>query len=176
MALNINGYNLSYDGGIKFGASSTKVDSNARVLVPNQPIMFGSHTGYADHLRQYPWAVNSLGINVNSAWSTSSFVFTCPVAGLYYTALSTICLAGASPTASATNSGYNGVIKNGALQHFTHWNTNDYWDTQNLETILSCAAGDTISWAIHVAPAPDNGSGRGAYGDNHNMATIWLMA
>jgi len=176
MALNINGYNLSYDGGIKFGASSTKVDSNARVLVPNQPIMFGSKTSTTTQDRQYPWAINSLGVNVNSAWSTSSYVFTCPVAGLYYTSLAVIAYTGGSAAATATNSGYNGVVKNGVLQHFTHWNTQDVWDTQNLETILSCAAGDTISWAIHIAPAPDNGSGMGAYGSNHNMATIWLMA
>jgi hypothetical protein len=176
MALNINGYNLSYDGGIKFGASSTKVDSNARVLVPNQPIMFGSKTSTTTQDRQYPWAINSLGVNVNSAWSTSSYVFTCPVAGLYYTSLAVIAYAGGSEAATATNSGYNGVVKNGVLQHFTHWNTQDVWDTQNLETILSCAAGDTIAWAIHIAPAPDNGLGMGAYGSNHNMATIWLMA
>lgn len=175
MALDINGYNISNSSGIKFGTSSTRIDTNARVLVPNQPIMFGSKTSTATQDRQYPWAINSLDVNVNSAWSTSSFVFTCPVAGLYYTSLGVICYTGGSAAATAVNSGYCGVIKNGALQHFTHWNTQDVWDTQNLETILSCAAGDTISWAIHIAPAPDNGSGMGAYGSNHNMATIWLL-
>jgi len=175
MALDINGYNISNSSGIKFGTSLTRIDTNARVLVPNQPIMFGSKTSTATQDRQYPWAINSLDVNVNSAWSTSSFVFTCPVAGLYYTSLGVICYTGGSAAATAVNSGYCGVIKNGALQHFTHWNTQDVWDTQNLETILSCAAGDTISWAIHIAPAPDNGSGMGAYGSNHNMATIWLL-
>jgi hypothetical protein len=175
MAIDISGYSLSDSSGLKFGSSNSKVDGSGRLIVPNQPIMFGSRTNYADQQRIYPWQVNDLAINTNSVYNTSSWFFVAPVAGLYYTAWCGICNGGSSATASATNSGYIGVTKNGTLQHFTHWNTNDVWDTQNLETILYCNVGDTIGWAAHIAPAPDNGSGRGAYGGNHNMATIWFI-
>ena len=175
MAININGYSLTNDSGLKFNTTQTKFDSSNRILMPNKPSFFGSKTSSVTTLRQYPWVINSTTVNVNTCWNTSTGVFTCPVSGLYYTAWGGICRGGASNTPSSTNSGYMGVVKNGVLQHFTHWNTNDHWDNQNLETILYCNSGDTIAWAVHIAPAPDNGSGAGAYGDNHNMATIWLI-
>lgn len=174
MAINVNGYTISNDGGLKFGASTTKIDSSGRMFVQNLPAFFGSRVG-TGIARGYPWPFNSQAINVNNAYSTTSWVFTCPVAGLYFTSYSTICYGTNSGTATTTNSGYIGLIKNGALQHFTHWNTNDYWDCSCLESILSCAASDTISYAVHIAPAPDNGNGNGAYGDNHNMVSIWLI-
>lgn len=175
MSININGYILSSDGGLKFGESSTKIDSSGRLLMPNIPGFFGSKTSNATTHRQYPWIINSVSTNINTCWNINTGIFTCPATGLYYTAWNGLCVGGNSGTASSTNSGYIGIVKNGVLQHFTHWNTNDFWDSQNLETILFCNAGDTISWAIHIAPAPDNGSGAGAYGGNHNMATIWFI-
>ncbi len=175
MPININGYLLSQDCGLKFGSSSTKIDSSGRMFVSSLPAFFGSRTGSAGTYRAYPWPFNSAAVNINTAFSTSTYVFTCPVAGLYFTSFSVICNGTNSTTATTTGTGYVGLVKNGVLQHFTHWNTNDSWDTTNLESILSCAAGDTISYAVHISPAPNNGSGYGAYGDNHNMVSIWLI-
>lgn len=175
MALNINGYQLTNTGGLTFGASSSKLDSVGRQITPNMPGVFGSKTGNAAQIRQYPWVLNSTTVNINTCYNTTTGIFTCPVAGLYYTAWGGICIGGGVDTATTTRTGYIAVAKNGAQQAFSHWNTNDVWETTNLETILYCAAGDTIAWAVHIAPAPDNGSGFGAYGDNHNMSTIWLI-
>jgi hypothetical protein len=174
MGLNINGYAVTNSSGLTFGSSSTKVDSSGRMFVQNLPAMFGSRTGGQATYRAYPWPINSTAINVNTVFSTSTYVFTCPVAGLYFTSCSLICNGTNSTTATTTGSGYVGLIKNGVLQTFSHWNTNDSWDCVNLESILSCAAGDTISFAVNTAPSP-SGSTYGAYGDNHNMATIWLI-
>lgn len=175
MPININGYNITDNNGLTFGGTSSRVDTSGRLFLANIPVVFGSKVGIGVQ-REYPWRLNSQVINVNGAYSTSSWLFTCPVAGLYYTSWSGICLGSNSTTATNTKAGYIGVVKNGGLQTFSHWNTNDYWDTQCLETILPCAAGDTIGWAAHISPAPYNGiTDAGAYGDNHNMATIWLI-
>lgn len=175
MALNINGYTLSNNSGLVFGSSGTKFDTSGRLIAPNMPGFFGSKTGTGSEVRQYPWVINSTTLNINTCYNTSTGYFTCPVTGLYYTSWNGITGGSGSATATTTASGYIGLVKNGVLQHYTHWNTNDVWDGQNLESILYCNAGDTIAWATHISPAPDNGSGRGAYGSNHNMSTIWLI-
>ena len=142
MAVNINGYELSNSSGLKFGSSNTRIDSSGRLFIQNQPALFGSRVG-TGVARGYPWPFNSQVINVNNAYSTSTWLYTCPVAGLYFTSYSTICNGTNNSTPTTTGSGYIGLIRNGALQHFTHWNTNDVWDCQCLESILSCAAGDS---------------------------------
>lgn len=165
MALNINGYNLSDSSGLVLGASTSKIDSSGRVLVPNLPAMFGAKTGSASSANQYPWAINSTTVNVNSCWNGT--VFTCPVAGLYFMSLGFIF--------APTGGGYFGPVKNGALQYFGYSNCQtDVWDTVNFSSIIECSAGDTLSWAMNVAPAPVGGAA-GAYGDNHNMSTIWFI-
>jgi hypothetical protein len=171
MPININGYNLSNSSGLVLGSSTSKIDSSGRVLVPNLPIVFGCKTGVAS-ANQYPWALSSTAINVNSCWNGT--IFTCPVAGIYYTSWTGICEGTNSSTATTTRSGYGGLVRNGVLQGFFHWNTNDYWDTVNYPRLINCAAGDTLSWAINVAPSPV-GNSPGAYGDNHNMSTIWFI-
>lgn len=177
MALNISGYQITNTAGeLTFGTSSTKIDTAGRLIIPNNPGFFGAKTGSNVQMRQYPWVINSTSLNINTCYNTTTGIFTCPVAGLYYTSWGGICNGGDNnAVATAARTGYVGVAKNGILQVFTHWNTNDYWDTQNLETILYCAAGDTIAWAVNIAPSPDSTSGYGAYGDNHNMSTIWLI-
>ena len=175
MALNINGYQLSNSAGLTFGSSGTKLDPSGRLIVPNMPGFFGSKTGTAAQIRQYPWVINSTSLNINTCYNTTTGVFTCPVTGLYYTSWGGICYGGTTDVATTARSGYVGVVKNGVSQVFSHWSTNDSWDGQNLETILYCSAGDTIAWAVHIAPAPDNGNGFGAWGNNHNMSTIWLI-
>ena len=174
MPVNINGYNLSFSNGLAFGSSSTRLDSSGRVIMPLVPASFSSKVGNQNaNIREYPWNGNSVVVNVNNVYSGG--VFTCPVAGLYHVSGGFLCRGSASPTATVTGSGYVGLVKNGGLVYFTHWSTNDDWDTQNLEVIIRCAAGDTLSFAVHISPAPNNNSGNGAYGDNHNMQTIYLL-
>lgn len=174
MPLDIAGYSLSNSSGLKLGTSSSFFDSSGRIRSSILPAMNGAQTNFSPGHRQYPWQVDSVSINTNGVWSSSS-VFTCPVAGVYYTSWATICQGGASATPTSTNTGYNALIKNGGTVYHTHWNTNDYWDTQNLECLVKCAAGDTLAWACNIAPGPDTGSGVGALGSNHNTATIWLV-
>jgi hypothetical protein len=174
MAFNIAGYNLSNSSGIVFGGSTSKVDSAGRLISPTNPATWAAKIGTASASRQYPWVANNATMNIGTHWNTSTGVFTCPVAGLYYMAWSGICQGGASTVATTTLAGYVGVIKNGSLVTYSHWNTCNYWEGMNLETIVPCAVNDTLSFAINIAPAPVNGTS-GAYGDNHNSLCIWLI-
>jgi len=167
MAVNINGYDLSNNSGLAFGTSTSKINTNGQLISPASPIVFGSkNTGSGAVVSQYPWSVNSTTVNVNTVW-TSNTTYTCPVAGVYYAAWSGICQGGAW-------NGYGGLVKNGGLTGYWAWSTNDAWDTCNFQVILGCSAGDTLAWAVNIAPSPV-GASPGAYDSNHNMMTIWLI-
>lgn len=167
MPVNINGYQLTNNSGLTFGSSQTKFDASGRLIMPNMPGFFGSKTDTPSVIRQWPWRINSTTFNINNCWNTSTGLFTCPAAGLYFTSWNGINQGNAS--------GYIGLVRNGSLYTFTHFNTNFYWESTNLQTIINCSSGDTLGWAIHIAPAPDNGSGAGSYAGNHNMSTIWYI-
>jgi len=169
MSININGYSLSNSSGLTLGTAGTIINSSGLLTVPNLPAMFGAQTNYGGIHNQYPWQVNSTSVNVNSNWNGT--VFTCPVAGLYCMSLQFLFSGGYE----GGGSGYFGPVKNGTLQYFTYSNCSvDYWDGTNFTTLIPCSAGDTLSWAVNVAPAPVGGAA-GAYGSNHNGATIWLI-
>jgi hypothetical protein len=175
MPVNINGYNLSNSSGLAFGSSQSRIRSSGAIgapLAPFTPGVFGSKIGVGSQ-SQYPWVLNSTTFNAGTVW-TSNTTFTCPVAGAYYTSWNSICQGSQSTTPTTTLAGYGGLVKNGVLQGFFHWATNDAWDTVNYNRVVICAAGDTLTWAINIAPSPV-GSSPGAYGDNHNMSTIWFI-
>lgn len=177
MAIDINGYTLSSSSGLVLGSSSSKIRSSGAVgapYAPYTPSVFGSQTNYGGQHPQYPWQIDSTSLNAGTVW-TGNTTFTCPVAGAYYTSWGGICYGTDSGYATSTYAGYGGLVKNGVLQGFFHWNTNDYWETVNYNRVVTCAAGDTLSWAINIAPSPVGTSGIGAYGSYHNMSTIWFI-
>jgi hypothetical protein len=176
MPVNINGYNLSDSSGLALGSSQSRIRSSGVIgapLAPFTPGVFGSKVSTGSQ-NQYPWVIDSVTFNTNTVW-TSSTTFTCPVAGAYYTSWGGICQGnGGSTIPTSALSGYGGLVKNGVLQGFFYWATNDHWDTVNYNRVAICAAGDTLTWAINIAPALV-GSSPGAYGLNHNMSTIWFI-
>lgn len=173
MPVDIGGYSLSNSSGsIKFNTSNTVVDSSGRRIIPLLPAVHGSYTALASSGTTAAWTLDSTLVNTNGVWSTNTF--TCPVAGVYYTSWAGICQGTGSATNTTTYTGYGGVLKNGTLIEFWHWNTNDGWDTVHFQYFLNCAAGDTIKWAVNLAPA-SVGSSPGAYRNNHNMCSIWLL-
>jgi len=172
MPLNIKGYNLANSAGLSFGTSGTKIVNTTYVpRDPYLPGMLGSCTDGSGAYKCYPFPVNDVNVNVNNVWSTSSFAFTCPVAGIYYTSYSGICGNG-----SATSyNGYYGLIVNGGLWYFSYRDTNNTWDLHHVEMMVKLSAGDTIAWAMNIAPAPDASTTAGSYRANHNTCTIWLV-
>lgn len=181
MSIDVGGFSLSNTGGIKFATANTTINANGMLLESLMPAVWGAKIGVGTQ-RQYPWAVANTTINNNNVWNTSSFVFTAPVAGIYYVCLNVISaggatmgVSGADGTATSSSSGYNAIVINGGAYCYSHWNTNNSWDCQNIETLVRLAVGDTVAYSINISPGPDSGSGAGAWGDNHNMMAIWLL-
>jgi hypothetical protein len=175
MGIDIKGFSLSHsNNSFNFGSTGTKVDSSGRLMSPGVPAMAGYRSGPGTTITDYPWAIDAMQVNTNTCWNTSTFLFTCPVAGVYYTSLSFLAQGGNSTVATSTVSGYSSLLKNGVLVNFTHWNTCDCWDNQHFEICVFCNAGDTLGWSINKAPGPVTGTG-GGYTGQHNMSCIWLV-
>jgi hypothetical protein len=133
--------------------------------------MLGSCTDGSATYKVYPFPVNDVNLNIGSCWSTSTYLFTCPVAGIYYTSYSGI-VGNGTQTALG---GYFALIRNGANHYFSYRDSNALWELMHIEVMIKCAAGDTLSWAMNASPGPDSTSVAGGYRGNHNTCTIWLV-
>jgi C1q domain len=170
--VDINGYILSEASGLKLGASNSKImAANYGIVDPMLPGMLGSATGSGGTYKIHPFPVNDVNLNIGSCWNASTYRFTAPVAGIYYTSYSGIVGNGTN----ATTAGYFGVCVNGGLWYFSYKDTNPVWELHHIEMMLRLAAGDYVTWAFNISPAPDTGSNAGAYQANHNTCTIWLV-
>lgn len=167
MPIDVNGITLSSAAGTALtmanGATNwMTVASNGIVTRPQIPYMKAILSGQGNFYRANPVTFGSVIANVGSCWNNSTGYFTCPRAGYY--------LAGMGGIAAGSNNGGNGfsygyfyIMKNGSSVHFSHWNTATYWDYVNLSGIVSCAAGDTISFQIN--PTTGYFYGQGDHGN-----------
>jgi hypothetical protein len=172
MPVDINGYALSSDTGLKFGTTGTKIAAaNYGIREPTLPGMLGAVTDGSGTYKVFPWPLNDVNLNNGSPWSTSTFRFTVPVAGIYYTSYSGITGAGGA----GSYGGYFGLIVNGGLRYFSYRNSTMLWELHHIEMMLDLAAGDYVQWAMNIAPAPDSSTVGGGYRANHNTSTIWKV-
>ena len=173
MPVNINGYPLSNTSGdLVLGASGTKViAANYGIRDPMLPGMLGSVTDGSGAYKVYPFPVNDVNLNIGLCWSTSTFLFTAPVNGIYFTSYSGIVGDG---TATQTAGSYS-VIVNGGLWYASYRDTISIWELHHVVVMLNLAAGDTVAWAMNIAPGYATSYTGGAYRANHNMCTIWLV-
>lgn len=171
MPLDINGYNISNLSGLMLGLSNTKIlAANYGIREPLLPGMLGSATANNAY-KIYPFQVNDVNLNTGSPWSTSTFRFTAPVAGVYYTSYSGICGLGSATASQA----YYSVVVNGTNYAFSYRDTVNVWELHHVELMVNLAANDWIAWAMNIAPAPDSSLTSGSYSANHNTCTIWLV-
>jgi len=170
--ININGYALSNSAGLSFGVSGTKVVAPSHgIFDPMLPGMLGSVTDASAVYKVYPFPVNDVNLNIGSPWSTSTFRFTAPVAGIYY-----ISYSGITGDGTITGgAGYYAVIINGVNTYYTYRDSNSLWILHHSEVMINLAAGDTVAWAMNLAPGPASAATTGAYRTNHNACTIWLV-
>lgn len=171
MPININGYALSNPDQLTFGASATKIHAATYgIKVPTLPAMCGSCTAGGTPYPIAPLPVNDANVNVGSHWSTSTYRFTAPVAGVYYISYGGIVGDGATTVVN----GYFSILLNGAAAAYSYHHAAQSWDLHHLEVQLKMQAGDYVSWAMNAAPGPAGGVS-GAYRSNHNVETIWLV-
>lgn len=171
MPVNINGYNLSNaNSQLALGNSGSRITTaNYGVKVPLLPGMNGAATGqFPAAYNAYPFPVNN--VNLNAGWNASTFMFTAPAAGLYYTSFGGIVGDGGGAA------GYNAIIVNGVNKYFSYRDTSGTWILHHLEMIIKLAQGDTLAWALNKAPGPAAANNAGGYQDNHNTCSIWLLA
>jgi hypothetical protein len=174
MPIDINGYALSNNAGLALGASASRIlAANYGIKDPTLPGMLGSCTDGSAAYKCYPFPINDVNLNNGSPWSVSTFMFTAPVAGIYYTSYSGIC--GNGTGTSPHEAGYHGLIVNGANQYFSYHDDYNTWDLHHIEMMFRLQANDNVRWAMNISPAPDNGGSGGSYRANHNTSTIWLV-
>jgi len=139
------------------GNSALTVDSSGRVLTPARPAFHAypsantSLTGGNDH-QVFPF--NATKFNIGGHFSTSTYVFTCPVDGLYFFSLT-------ARLDSMTTGGYaRAVIFNGDNTDTAPWavanrgdvllsiNGNSHstdYETMVCSGLLQCSANDTVT-------------------------------
>lgn len=173
MPVDLNGYNIgSTSLGLFFGTSSTQIaPADYGIRHPTLPAMLGSCTDGSGTYKCYPFPVNDVNLNIGSCWSTSTFRFTAPVAGIYYTSYAGIVGIGTT----AASYGYYSIIINGASLTFSYEDVNNNWTLLHTELMVKLEAGDWLSWAMNIAPGSASALASGAYRGNHNHCTIWLV-
>jgi hypothetical protein len=170
MGFDVGGISISSPGttlAVASGATSwMRVNASGIVTRPQTPFMRGQLIGRGAPYSGTPLLVTA-DLNIGGCWNNATGYFTCPVAGYYMVTMGGIM--GGMPSY-----GYPRLYKNGASNVFTHWNHTGSWHYCNLSSIMSCAAGDTISYGLNAA---EGTASAGIYGESgHQMFSIALMA
>lgn len=170
MAIDVNGISLGSDGSsFSLSKNSTtwmNVNPNGIITRPQIPYMKAKLSGQGTFVRGNPITFGVVWNNVGNCWNNSTGYFTCPRAGYYLMGMGGI---GSGSGNGVVGYGYIYLMKNGAVAHFSHWNTATYWEYVNLSGIINCAAGDTLSFQIN----PSHGYFYG--GDDHGNFYITLL-
>jgi hypothetical protein len=171
MAFNVAGITLSSSAGTNFsidngGTPWLKVDSSGR-LTREQIVAFQGHFGsQGNNVRTASAVMGSVNLNTGGAWNNSTGKFTCPVAGRYLAGMNGIAN-GLAQGNDTVGYGYFAIIKNGGAWAFSHWNTATHYSHVSLSAVVDCAIGDTISFAINLAPSPASSANGWYGGDRH---------
>lgn len=171
MGFDVGGISLSSPGPTLAVASGAtpwmNVNASGILTRPQTPFFRGQLTGRATYYTAIPLLVTA-DVNRGGCWNNATGYFTCPVAGYYLVTM------GGIAGLNTPSYGYPRIYKNGATNVFTHWNHNGSWHYCNLSAVMSCAAGDNISYGKDPA---EGTAGAGFYGGGgHGMYSIALMA
>ena len=112
---------------------------------------------------------NNAYLNNGNYYSTSTGLFTCPLAGLYLVTLYGLVGTGAT----AANSGELRINKGASLAAIAHWNiTGSAWESISFTTVVSCAVNDTLSASVSGTNGGGFFYGGGAVGGEYNGFSI----
>jgi hypothetical protein len=145
-------------------AERMRISAAGQVTKPFQPTFYGGRTA-GDVAPSTVFVMNDAQINIGSCYNTTTGVFTCPVAGVYFASFGVM-------TAGA----YGGDIdffyiqKNGAnvVSNYTT-GTNTTYQRVAATVLISCAANDTIRFRT---------GGTTIYGasSTHSYGSIYLLS
>lgn len=124
----------SYAAGMK---NRMTIDSSGRVLIPNQPIFIGYHSGHYNigFTSASPLPLATAAINIGNCFNTTTYQFTCPVTGWYECSAHDLEIS--PPSSNALGVFVNGVE---ITRNFSESRT------KTIHCFISCNAGDTIDF------------------------------
>ena len=119
------------------GIGRLTIDQSGRVIAPYQPCFTATATGSTQSAGVI--AFNSASVNIGSAFNTSTYRFTAPVAGNYYFFVTTI---GVAATAQAVS-----IFKNGSRFTGLGWGgvTSSAESGASIAAVIPLAAGDYVT-------------------------------
>ena len=125
-------------------ATAITIDSNERVLTPARPAFLARRNDTATSVSStniFPFDSVSIygGFDTASGYNTSTYTYTCPVAGLYHFHVSAI-LGGATYSNAQWKIQLNS--SDYEQRHFSSTNT-DYY-THSIDTYINASANDTV--------------------------------
>ena len=126
------------------GSTALEIDSSGRVTKPSQPSFRAtSSSGISTGSNVSTLVLPTVKHNVGNHYNSSTYTFTCPVAGLYYFGFhGNVRDVGSSSTTSV----YAQIMKNGSRQgiYYCSDEPNAAWHLLSGSIVVSCAANDAI--------------------------------
>jgi hypothetical protein len=154
------------DDNLNFGAAGTerlRIDSSGRVTMPYQPLAVvgktSAQTSTGDIVFEKVWH------NVGSHYNDSTGVFTCPVAGYYYTHI--MIMSNGTDHTMDINLHVNGSYTNQLVPYQT--GTGGSYNQVSGSTIIYCAANDNLRYYVNAGSVYGGTSGR------HSSAIFHLV-
>lgn len=123
------------------GVVHLSLDSNGRLLNPNQPMFAGRLSSGTVPASSARITTITADINVGNHWSSG--VFTCPIGGRYFVSSTVMKDQGAGQVVHVD------IYKNGAWYNSSYRNRasdGDNYTQSSLSTIIECSANDTLEY------------------------------
>ena len=143
-----------------------KIDRNGVVTKPQHPV-FSGRTNVQNSIVSGTGTIQfTADVNNGSHWSNSNYEFTCPVAGFYYMASSTLHNGETYIHYQKQPSG--GSYSNISSHSFAYTPGSLSYNQISTMHVEQCNAGDKLRFQV-------TGSGANYYGKDHGSATIFLI-
>tara|TARA_Y100001933_G_scaffold30705_1_gene25603 strand:- start:316 stop:1950 length:1635 start_codon:yes stop_codon:yes gene_type:complete len=144
-----------------------RINTNGIVTKPYHPV-FSGRTNVQNNIVSGSGTIQfTADVNNGGHWSNSNYEFTCPVAGFYYMASSTL-HNGETYLRYQKSPASGGGYSNISTHSFAYTPSSLGYNQISSMHVEQCAAGDKLRFQVA-------GSGANYYGQDHGSATIFLI-